>query len=151
MVRQVLFIFLISPFLIFAKKKRETEYDLIYKEVKKTFSINPEEVVEGVYKIGEMKIEKAIPLILRLLSDERIVWLKYDGTGKWTKIDKEVEEALIKIGKNSLKYLYALLVKNEYPYVELDEKTKEKIAGIVSKITGRNLKDIDDFSEILEE
>ncbi|MGB9677962.1 MAG: hypothetical protein ACPLZ9_05015, partial [Candidatus Ratteibacteria bacterium] len=97
------------------------------------------------------KIEKAIPLILRLLSDERIVWLKYDGTGKWTKIDKEVEEALIKIGKNSLKYLYALLVKNEYPYVELDEKTKEKIAGIVSKITGRNLKDIDDFSEILEE
>lgn len=137
MSKKFLFIFLFFSSFIFTNDKKE--YDLIYEQVKKTFSTNPEEVVTGIYKIGEMKIEKAIPFILKLLNNETIVWLQYNGNGKWTTIAKEVEDALIKIGKNSLNYFYKLLVKNEYPYIEIDEKTKEKISYIISRITGQEV------------
>ncbi|MCM8818182.1 MAG: hypothetical protein NC915_01700 [Candidatus Omnitrophica bacterium] len=139
MKKNFLLIILLFPLFTFPNGKLPKE-DIIYNEIKKTFSNISEEIVKGIYTIGEKKIEKAIPFILRLLNDETITWIQYNGEGKWTRIDKEVEEALVKIGEPSLKYLSKLLVKKEYPYVLVEEKTQTKIVSIVSRITGKIFK-----------
>jgi len=148
--KKFLFIFLILFVFLFSESKKNG-YESIYNEWKKVFSINKEEIVDGIYKIGEKKIESSIPIILNLLNDDSIVWLKYDGCGKWTKIGKEVEEAIIKIGKNSLKYISNLLLKNAYPYVKIDENVEKRLIEIISKITGESFKNIEDCKNYLKE
>ncbi|GEM_PF-3533677 len=148
--KKILLVFLFISFILFSNGK-PSEYNLIYEEIKKIFSENQEEVVMGIYNIGEKKLEKAIPFILRLLNDETITWIQYNGDGKWTRIDKEVEESLIKIGEPSLKYISNLLLKKEYPYVSIDPKTQTKIISIVSKITGKQFKNINECMNFLKE
>lgn len=145
-----IFIFLILNGLIFSNEKPLTD-ELIYKEIKKTFSNDPVEIVKGIYNIGENKIEKAIPFILRWLEDETITWIQYNGEGKWTRIDQEVENAIIRIGNPALKYIANLLVKKEYPYVSVSQKTQTKIVSIVSKITGKSFKTTTDCVNFLKD
>jgi len=148
--RKILSLFLIFSLFLFSNGKTSEDYLSYYEEIKKTFSNNPEEIVKGIYNIGEKKIEKAIPFILRLLSDETITWIQYNGEGKWTRIDLEVEESLVKIGEPSLKYLSNLLTKKEYPYVSVDQKTQTKIVSVVSKITGKQFKTVNDCLNFLK-
>jgi hypothetical protein len=146
----VLSIFFILSIFSFSEV-RKNEYKLIYSEWKKIFSDNKEEVAEGIYKIGDKKIESCIPVILILLNDNSIVWLKCNGYGKWTKIGWEVEEAMIKIGKNSLKYISNLLLKNEYPYIKIDENGEKRLIEIISKITGESFENIEDCKNYLKD
>jgi hypothetical protein len=150
MEKKILFILFVFSFFSFSQPKKH-EYELNYSEWKKVFSINKEETVKGIYKIGEKKIESCIPIILGFLDDDTPVWLKYNGDGKWTSIGKEVEEALIKIGKDSLKYIANLLLKNEYPYIKIDENLAKRIINVVSKITGESFKNIEDCKNYLKE
>ncbi|MCM8772198.1 MAG: hypothetical protein NC926_01120 [Candidatus Omnitrophica bacterium] len=143
-----LFLFIFSIF-VFSKEGRKDNYEKFYEEIKKIFSLNPEEVVKGIYNIGEKKIEKGVPILLKFLNDTSIVYLQYNSDGKWTRIDKEAEEAIVKIGEKSLGYIYDLL-NEKYPYVEIDEKIEIKIISIVSKITGKNFENIEECFEYLE-
>ncbi len=145
----IFFIFGLFSVISFAEAKKN-EYELIYNEWKKIFSENKEEVVVGIYNIGEKKLKSCIPIILTLLDDDSVVWLKCDGYGKWTKISKEVKEAVIKIGKDSLKYILNLL-KDEYPYVAIYEGVEQKLIDIISKITEKKFENIEDCKGYLEE
>lgn len=147
MKKKIFLLFSVFPLFLFSNDKRISEYE----KFKGIFSISKEEVVKTIYEVGERKIEKCIPVLFLFLNDENFVFLNYDGKGKWTRIDREVEEALIKIGKPSLNYISNLLLKNDYPYVEIDEKIEEKIVNIVSKITGKNFSDIDECKSFLKE
>ena len=128
------------------KTQIQPEYPYLPDDVKalvdKTFSINPTERVEAVYRLGLLgeKAEKASPFLIRMLDDNIPVFCRYNGDGAWTTTGKEAAKALARIGKPSLKYLIPV-IENKHPYISINPYMERNIILFLTEISGENFGD----------
>jgi len=142
--KKVFLIFIILAGILYSSEIHTGLKQVVKKEVEKTFSVYAKERASGAYNLSTIRNSRSISFLLRLLDDEIPTWCRYNNHGLWTSPAKEAREALIKIGRPSLKYIF-LVLENKHPYVKLNKHNEKNLIYILKKITGKNFKDKNDW------
>jgi len=138
--KKIFLIFIVGIGTLYSSEKHTGLKQPVKKEVEKTFSVYAEERTCGAYDLSIIRNSRSVSFLLRLLDDEIPTWCKYNGYGLWTSPAKEAREALVKIGKSSLKYIF-LVLENKHPYVKLNKYNEKNLIYVLKRITGKDFKD----------
>ncbi|HRR96483.1 MAG TPA: hypothetical protein P5150_07145, partial [Candidatus Ratteibacteria bacterium] len=135
--KKIFFIFVIIIGLLYGEEKFDGLKEPVRSNVYKTFSVDVNKRTLGAYNLSEIKNSRSVSFLILLLDDEEFTWCKYDGKGVWTSPAKEAIEAIIKIGKPSLEYIFQVL-EDKHPYIELNKTIEKNLIYVLKKITNKN-------------
>lgn len=135
-----IFIFLLIAGFLYGGEKYTGLKGPVKKEVDKTFSVYADERARASYDLSKIRSSRSVSFLMRLLDDEIPTWCLYNGHGLWTSPAKEAREAIIKIGKPALEYIFQVL-EGTHPYVRLNRYNEKNIIYILRKITDKDYKD----------